>query len=152
MSCGVFTDITLRHHTYMICMLKLQMTSVQKAQIDAQQTPSSAGGDWGTLISFLLGTRHSDHCKAIHTLARAFPKLRHPWHVAQLLNHRLPILNKVNFIKCTLCLTVFYLLYRRTCCNIMSQTDLLQYHVTSFKTQGSRLMQCVLLHLGLCML
>ncbi|DBA80472.1 TPA: hypothetical protein ACH3X2_007400 [Trebouxia sp. C0005] len=53
------------------------------------------GGDWGTLISFLLGTRHSDHCKAIHTLARAFPKLRHPWHVAQLLNHRLPILNKM---------------------------------------------------------
>ncbi|KAL0045730.1 hypothetical protein WJX82_002875 [Trebouxia sp. C0006] len=53
------------------------------------------GGDWGTLICFLLGTQHSDHCKAIHTLARAFPKRGHPLHEAQLLNHRLPILNKM---------------------------------------------------------
>lgn len=83
-------------------MLKLQMNSLQNVQIDAQQPPTSAGGDWGTLICFLLGTRHSDHCKAIHTLARSFPKLRHPWHVAQLLNHRLPILNKVIVIKCDL--------------------------------------------------
>ena len=83
-------------------MLKLQMNSLQNVQIDAQQPPTSAGGDWGTLICFLLGTRHSDHCKAIHTLARAFPKLRHPWHVAQLLNHRLPILNKVIVIMCDL--------------------------------------------------
>ena len=56
---------------------------------------ANAGGDWGTLISFLLGTRHAKHCRAIHTLARAFPRPYNPLHAAQLLNHRLPILNQV---------------------------------------------------------
>ncbi|KAK9812090.1 hypothetical protein WJX73_005666 [Symbiochloris irregularis] len=53
------------------------------------------GGDWGTLIAFVLGTRHPQNCRVIYTLARAVPRLHRPWHVAQLLNHRLPWLNKM---------------------------------------------------------
>ncbi len=116
---------------------------MQVRQCNAQQAPSSfAGGDWGTLISFLLGTRHSDHCKAIHTLARAFPKLHHPWHVAQLLNHRLPILNKVTDFKCNLGLIFLAIV------GLAVQMDSLQHHLTSFKTHASRLMHCALLPHG----
>ncbi len=104
---------------------------MQVTQCYAQQAPSSfAGGDWGTLISFLLGTRHSDHCKAIHTLARAFPKLRHPCHVAQLLNHRLPILNKVTDFKCNLGLIFLDLLCKWTRCSITSQASRLTPHAS----------------------
>lgn len=54
------------------------------------------GGDWGGLISFLLGVQHSEHCRGIHTnFPFALPKLYRPWHVAQLLNFKLPILNKI---------------------------------------------------------
>ena len=102
---------------------------MQVIQCHAQKAPSlgqcipTAGGDWGTLICFLLGTQHSDHCKAIHTLARAFPKRGHPWHEAQLLNHRLPILNKVTVSKCNLGLIFIHLLCKWTLCSITSQAS-----------------------------
>ncbi len=53
-----------------------------------------AGGDWGSAISTALGGLYPQHCRAIHiNLCFAQPSYANPWHVMQLLNARLPILN-----------------------------------------------------------
>ncbi|CAK0786968.1 hypothetical protein CVIRNUC_010182 [Coccomyxa viridis] len=52
------------------------------------------GGDWGAAISSALGGIYPQHCRAIHiNLCFAQPSYTNPWHVAQLLNARLPIAN-----------------------------------------------------------
>ena len=53
-----------------------------------------AGGDWGAAISSALGGIYPQHCRAIHiNLCFAQPSYTNPWHVAQLLNARLPVAN-----------------------------------------------------------
>jgi hypothetical protein len=45
-------------------------------------------------VTTLLGSHHSDHCKAIHiNFCFAPPSLLNPWHLAQLANAKLPLLN-----------------------------------------------------------
>jgi hypothetical protein len=51
-----------------------------------------AGGDWGSAITSALGGLYPQHCRAIHlNMCFALPQLTNPWHVAQLLNVRLPL-------------------------------------------------------------
>ncbi|BDA50390.1 Epoxide hydrolase 1 [Coccomyxa sp. Obi] len=52
------------------------------------------GGDWGSAVTTVLGALHSDHCKAIHiNLCFAPPNWLNPWHLAQVLNAKLPVAN-----------------------------------------------------------
>ena len=53
-----------------------------------------AGGDWGSAITTALGGLYPQHCRAIHVnMCFARPSYTNPWHLAQILNAKLPLAN-----------------------------------------------------------
>ena len=53
-----------------------------------------AGGDWGSAISTALGGMYPQNCRAIHVnMCFARPSYTNPWHLAQILNAKVPIAN-----------------------------------------------------------
>ena len=57
-------------------------------------TTMRAGGDWGSAISTALGGLYPQHCRAVHiNLCFAQPSYANPWHLAQVLNAKLPVAN-----------------------------------------------------------
>ena len=57
-------------------------------------TTMHAGGDWGSAISTALGGLYPQHCRAVHiNLCFAQPSYANPWHLAQVLNAKLPLAN-----------------------------------------------------------
>ncbi|KAK9810911.1 hypothetical protein WJX73_007650 [Symbiochloris irregularis] len=54
------------------------------------------GGDWGGMIVFLLGQKHAQHCKAVHTnFPHAVPRWWNPWHMLQALNYYVPFAKQI---------------------------------------------------------
>ena len=67
----------------MLCLISVRLSWLAASC----EAVCSAGGDWGQMVVFMLGVRHPDSCKGIHTnFPFGSPKLSWPWSLLQWAN------------------------------------------------------------------
>ena len=88
-----YSDLCLAHH---YSNTPASLRPLQKCHKVPRQALSMlcAGGDWGSAISTALGGMYPQNCRAIHiNMCFARPSYTNPWHLAQIVNAKLPIAN-----------------------------------------------------------